>query len=226
MTKYDPWIPRRLLAIGTHGDLVSISSINSTTGEMVQIYQYNDSISATPTVMANPTEPNNGIMYFMANTNDAMKSKVVSYTPRAKFGDWVPQEQSFFVVALGFYRPREFDEACVYVLANHGDYLDVGKLNMTTGVFRTISARFPAGTISNGVAAYNQNNGIFYAQLQISEGGYDLVACALPNGIVTSAPIASGYKIESLQFDAGRSALVGVFAKAGSSFCTGVVNLL
>lgn len=64
MTSYFPWIPPRVLAVGTSAGRVTVSSINATTRQITQLYSYNQSISALPVAGAQPTDPNDGMLYF------------------------------------------------------------------------------------------------------------------------------------------------------------------
>ena len=112
MTVYFPWIRPQLLAVGTSAaGTTSISSLNATTKAMVQLYEFNASIAATPLTADNPTDPNDGVLYFAGYNPKTKQSKVVSYEPRAKFGDWsfpTATEQDFEILSLGFYRPSVY----------------------------------------------------------------------------------------------------------------------
>ena len=79
MTSFHDWIPAQLLAVGTTpSGTVSISSLNYTTKTANLIYEYNNSIDASPSVAANPAETIDGILYFAAHNPKTGGSKVVS----------------------------------------------------------------------------------------------------------------------------------------------------
>jgi hypothetical protein len=65
MTVYFPWIPPQLLAIGsTPEGGVAIASTKVTSKELLQLYTFNSTITATPTATTNPTNLDDGILYF------------------------------------------------------------------------------------------------------------------------------------------------------------------
>ena len=108
LTVYFPWIRAQLLAVGTTpAGLTSISSVNASTNAIVQLYEFNSSVAATPVAADNPADPNDGMLYFAGYNPKTKHSKIVSYEPRAKFGDWSfpsAKEQDFDILSLGFYR--------------------------------------------------------------------------------------------------------------------------
>ena len=124
--------------------------------------------------------------------------------------------------ALGFFRPSvhgceyEGPHCGVYVVADHGAYMDVGEI-LSTGEYNVTSAHLPVayGT-PTAIAVFNTNTGTFYLQTEPAtedEGvqTYNLVACTLPGGTLTSAAIDPGYRVLALAFDPQRDTLVGVF---------------
>jgi hypothetical protein len=166
MTVFFPWIKAQLLAIGTTpAGATSVSSVSATTAAIVQLYEFNSSIAATPVAADNPTDPNDGMLYFAGYSPSTNRSKVVSYEPRAKLGDWTfpsATEQPFEILSLGFLRPSYYgcdyeDPRCgVFVIAKHpGGYLDAGEVlasgacgSLACVVFRSL-ARFPVHACSS-----------------------------------------------------------------------------
>lgn len=229
MNHYDPWIPPQLLAIGVDHErdpiAVTVSAINTTKRTVTQLYRYNQSLGAVPQA-AVPAAPNNGKLYFAAFADSPRNgSRVVSYEPRSTHGDWrfpSSREQPFLIHALGFYRPSSHgcdyeDPRCgVYILADHGDHMDVGEI-LSTGDYNVTSARFPDGVLT-GVSAFNKNVGtFFFLQMETNATsaapGYRLVACTLPDGTLTSVDVDPRYRVLALEFDQQRSTLVGVFER-------------
>ena len=93
MPHYDPWTAPRLLAIGIdhhHGnaDEVTVSSVNTTTRQVDQLYQYNQSLGASPDPAVPAAPDDDGMLYFAAYVADTARSRIVSYEPRAAYGDW------------------------------------------------------------------------------------------------------------------------------------------
>ena len=77
MTSYFPWIPPRVLAVGgTPDGAVAVSEVNATTRSITHLYAYNSSLAAVPVSGANPTDPNDGMLYFAARNPSTGKSKV------------------------------------------------------------------------------------------------------------------------------------------------------
>ena len=242
LTSYYEWIPPQLMAVGTSPTgAVSIFGLNYTTAEMQQLYEYNSSIGAAPAAATNPTDPNDGMLYFAAFDQATKHSKVVSYEPRANFGDWsfpTTVEQPFEILSLMFYRPSIFGcdyespNCGVWVLAAHGDpdardqggyRLDVGEI-LHTGLYNVTSPPFPAGNPTKA-SAYNWDAGnpranppdpaAFFLQMEALDGSLQIVRCSLPDGEVVSTPLDPGYKIVAMEF--ARGGLAAVFTKTSGS---------